>query len=236
MYFSYRDTGGNPGKLCEWKSLHISVMELCVLKLRVQIWIKPLSEICGFLAVKGEHNRILAHMPCTSARSSECCQRQSVHHSPPTPFHNTDQKKTETHSIRVRPTNRRWGSESRRSRRMKCPHWLAAPLWSPLHSLPIDTWEISSRQRLILVIYSRRGCVATDEFLSSCSWLTRATRPARQGQSRTDRPAPPPRSDSLKPASQPPVVKPNRPLFLLIISYIIRPSSFDWLTFDLCTG
>lgn len=62
-------------------------------KIRVQIWIKPLSEICGFLAVKGEHNRILAHMPCTSARSSAGCQHQSVHHSPPTPFHNTEQKK-----------------------------------------------------------------------------------------------------------------------------------------------
>lgn len=164
-------------------------MELRALKLRVQIRIQRLSEICGFLAVKGGHNRILAHMLCTSTRSSECCQRQSVHHSPPTPFHNTHQKKNR---MRVRPTNRWPGSESRRSRRMKCPHWLAAPLGSPLHSLPIDTWEISSRQRLILVIYSRRhDCAATDDFLSSCSWLTGATRPAYRGQSRTKQPAPP---------------------------------------------
>lgn len=62
-------------------------------EIRVQIWIKPLSEICGFLAVKGEHNRILAHMPCTSARSSAGCQHQSVHHSPPTPFHNREHTK-----------------------------------------------------------------------------------------------------------------------------------------------
>lgn len=50
-------------------------------EIRVQIWIKPLSKICGFLAVKGEHNRILAHMPCTSVRSSAGCQYRSVHHS-----------------------------------------------------------------------------------------------------------------------------------------------------------
>lgn len=97
MYFGYWDTGGNPGKLCLWK-VSISEMELRALKLRVQIRLDRLSEICGFLAVKGAHNRILTHMLCTSTRSSECCQRQSVHHSPPTPFHNTHQRKKKDES------------------------------------------------------------------------------------------------------------------------------------------
>lgn len=59
-------------------------------EIRVQIWIKTMSEFCGFLAVKGEHNRIVAHMPCTSARSPASCQHQSVHRYSLTPFfHNT---------------------------------------------------------------------------------------------------------------------------------------------------
>lgn len=139
-------------------------------KIRAQIWIKPLSEICGFLAVKGEHNRILAHMPCTSARSSAGCQHQSVHHSPPTPFHNTEHEKKNPLSIGESPTNQWWRSKSRRSRRMKCPHWLAAVLWSSQRSPLINTWEISSRQLLTFVMYNRRCCASTDDLLVETHW------------------------------------------------------------------
>lgn len=152
-------------------------MELCVLKIRVQIGIKPQSEICGFLAVKGEHNRILAHMLCTSARSWECCQHQVFVTLLPLPFIIQTRKE----NTRVRPIaveDQKAAVQGEWNALIDWPHHFG----SPLHSLPIDTWEISSRQRLILVIYSRRGCAATDDFLSSCSWLTRATGQRAKGR------------------------------------------------------
>lgn len=225
MYFGYWDTGGNPGKLCLWKvsiSLrwnYVHWNEEC--KFKINVWARSV----GSWQWRGDTTGF-SHICCAHPREALNAANAKVFITlHPLLFITHTRKKNR---MRVRPTNRWRGSESRRSRRMKCPHWLAAPLWSPLHSLPIDTWEISSRQRLILVIYSRRhDCAATDDFLSSCSWLTGATRPAYRGQSRTKQPAPPPRSDSSETASKPAAVKPTRPRFLLIISYMIWPTSFD---------
>lgn len=88
----------------------------------------------------------------------------------------------------------------------------------PLHSPPIDTWEISSRQLLILVIYNRRGSAATDDFLSCWSRLTTATRTSTpRAETSTNIPL-------IKPAPN----LPNCPFSLLIISYITWASYF-WL-------
>lgn len=149
-------------------------------EIRVQIWIKPLSEICGFLAVKGEHNRILAHMPCTSARSSAGCQHQSVHHSPPTPFHNREHTKK-----KIIITVPEWDNQSvgrikkQTFKENEMPPLIgrsALPPAPPLHSRPIDTWEISSRH------YWHWWCITAvywwtppDDFLPSWSGVTRAT-------------------------------------------------------------
>lgn len=90
-------------------------------EIRTQIRIKLPGKICRFLAVKGEHNRILTHMSHTSARSSAGCRQQSVHRSTPTPFHNTQHTHKSSTVSGAIPTNQWQGSKGRRSRRMKCP-------------------------------------------------------------------------------------------------------------------
>lgn len=186
-------------------------------KIRVQIWIKPLSEICGFLAVKGEHNRILAHMPRTSVRSSAGCQHQSVHHSLPTPFHNTEQIKP--HSTGMSPTNQYRASKSKCSRRMKCPHWLAAA------PVPIDTWEISSRWHWWCITP-----VAERQLMTFCRLGQHSPEQLRPGGQRQTRSGRPPSRSSSCSSKWPQAISRETELDLIHAS---QPLQYDPFSFDL---
>lgn len=131
-------------------------------EIRVQIWIKPLSKICGFLAVKGEHNRILAHMPCTSARSSAGCQYQSVHHSTHS-FSNHRTKKSSQH--RDEPNQSVLRLEKQTFKENEMPPLIGCNALVSPPPQPIDNWEISSRQLLTLLMYNHCGCTLKYNYL-----------------------------------------------------------------------
>lgn len=228
MYFSCRDTEGNPGKLCEWKSFlvfgYIYDGIMCT-EIRVQIWIKPLSEICGFLAMRGEHNRILAHMPCTSARSSAGCQHQSVHHSPPTPFHNTEQKKkkkSQQYRSKARPISgedQKADVQGEWNARIDWPHCFGSP---PAQSSnrylrdkqPSAWWCITTVAARRLMTSCCLGQVSPEQF------------GLKTPRAKTDRPTD--RQMTHQTSIEPPPAKLNS-LFKVVIFYI-WPSTFDWVT------
>lgn len=165
MYCSRRDTGGNPEKLSERRKilgLRISVMELCAPKLECKFESNLRARSVGSWQSRGNTTR-LSHICHAHPREAQQAANTKVFITlhPLLFITRIITKKIQT-ALKQSPTNPWWGSRrSRLSRRMKCPHWLAAPLSSPQHSPPIDSREISSRQPLTL-------------WCTTCDWWLRA--------------------------------------------------------------
>lgn len=131
-------------------------MELCVLKIRVQIWIKTSKRDLWVLGSEGGNTTGFSHICHAHPREAQQAANTKVFitlHPLLFIIQIRTKQKNNIVSERARPVSVE-EQKADGSRRMKCPPLIGRPM----HSSPIDTSEISSRQLLILVIYNRRDC------------------------------------------------------------------------------